>query len=211
MNFGLAQIDLALFRVQTQLVRLIDGIRLCAGLLVHVPQGDADARQQLACGEGLGQVVVRAEIEHRHLFLVLIARGDDDHRHFRPRPQAADDLRAVEVGQAQIQQHQVDGLCGQQAHGLLRRRRRAADVGFRFQRKADEIANLCVILDHEDMLMQTVHCTSSSIGSSKVKTAPPPSRLCAMMLPPCALAIASQMDSPSPTPRAASALFPRVV
>ena len=148
MNLIFAQIDLALFRVQAQLARLIDGIRLRAGLLVHVPQGDADARQQLAGGEGLGQIVVRAEIEHRHLFLVLIARGDDDDRHLRPRPQAADDLRAVEVGQTQIQQHQVDGLRGQKAQGFLRCGRSVADIGFGFQREADEMANLCVVLDH---------------------------------------------------------------
>jgi hypothetical protein len=61
-------------------------LRRCSGRCRAVaaraaPQDGAHARQQLARGEGLGDVVVGAELEADHAVDLVAARSEEEHRH----------------------------------------------------------------------------------------------------------------------------------
>ena len=74
---------------------------LACGIVRHISQvalGGAQAREQLADREGLGEVVVSPGVERLDLVGVVGARGQNDDRHRRPGAYALDDLDAVEVG-----------------------------------------------------------------------------------------------------------------
>ena len=73
----------------------------------RVTQRRADAREQLHRAEGLGQVVVGAHVECGRLVDLRTAGRDDDDRHPAPGADGADDLAAVHIRQAEIQQQQV--------------------------------------------------------------------------------------------------------
>jgi hypothetical protein len=72
----------------------------------------------------LGQVPERAFLDPLHRVLDAAVAGQDDHRQVRADAAgAAQDLRAVEVGEPYVQQHEVRGLapdCGQGANTVGR-------------------------------------------------------------------------------------------
>ena len=72
----------------------------------------AHARQQLADIERLVDVVVGAEIERLDLFGFALARRQDDDRHIGPFARPPDDVLAVAIRQAKIEQHDVGRLGG---------------------------------------------------------------------------------------------------
>ena len=55
--------------------------------LAPAPEHRAHPRDELARGERLGHVVVRAELETHHLVDLAVLRGQHDHRHVGPGPQ----------------------------------------------------------------------------------------------------------------------------
>ena len=64
------------------------------------------AGMELVDAEGLGQIVVGAEVESLDLAALVGTAGEHDDRHGRALfPQAADDLEAVDAGQAEIEDH----------------------------------------------------------------------------------------------------------
>ena len=82
----------------------------------------ADARQQLARVEGLGQVVVGAELEADDLVDVLAPRREHQDRQRRPlgrRPDAATDLQAVDAGQHHVEQDDVEAAAAQRGQAAL--------------------------------------------------------------------------------------------
>ena len=84
-----------------------------------VPQGHAQAGQQFADAERLGQIIVGPGVQGLDL-LVFLAAGRKDHdRHLRPLADLPDHLHAVDVGQSQVEDHQIRLLAG----GLHARRR----------------------------------------------------------------------------------------
>jgi hypothetical protein len=70
-------------------------------------QHRADAGDELARGERLGDVVVCAEFQADHLVDLGVARGHDDDRDVGTGPQAAAYLGAREPGQHHVEQHHV--------------------------------------------------------------------------------------------------------
>jgi hypothetical protein len=68
-----------------------------------VTQQDTDPREELPHPERLRHVVIGARVERRHLVGFLAPRGQDEDGHRRPLAQAPDDLAAVDVGQAEIE------------------------------------------------------------------------------------------------------------
>ena len=73
-------------------------------------QQRADARQQLARREGLGQVVVGALVQRLDLVGLVGAHRQDEDRRRHPGAQLAADLDAAAVGQRQIEHHEVGRL-----------------------------------------------------------------------------------------------------
>ena len=65
-----------------------------------MPQRRANAGQQFAGAEGLGQIVVGAAVEGGDFLLLLIAGRKDDDRRFQPFSQTLQHFLAVDVRQA---------------------------------------------------------------------------------------------------------------
>ena len=71
-------------------------------------QGGADPGQQLLDGEGLGDIVVRPQIQAGHLVHGGVPGGEQDHRQGLVLPaDAPQHLQPVEPGQHDVQQHQL--------------------------------------------------------------------------------------------------------
>ena len=66
-----------------------------------------DPRDELAQPERLDDVVVRAELEPDDAVDLLALRRDHDDRHVRAGPQLAADREAVDIGQPNVEQHEV--------------------------------------------------------------------------------------------------------
>ena len=81
-----------------------------AGGGARAPQHGANPREELARVEGLGEVVVRADLEPDHLVHVLALGGQHDDGQGGPLGRRADlaaDLEAVHAGQHQVEQDEV--------------------------------------------------------------------------------------------------------
>src|SRR5262249_17493593 len=104
------------------LPRVVGGVRGVRGQVDGVPAdpggrcglgrvpaaGDgADAGEELVDAEGLGGVGVGAGVERVDLVAAAGTPGQHDDRHRGPAAQSADDVNAVDVGQAQIEHDQV--------------------------------------------------------------------------------------------------------
>ena len=125
------------------------GGRRCA--LGAAAQDGADARQQLARLEGLGQVVVGAELEADDAVGVLAERAEHDHRHARRREPPAE-REAVLARQHQVEhderrplrreraihRHAVAGLGDPEA--VLR------------EERAGQLPDLGVVVDDQDQI-----------------------------------------------------------
>ncbi|GAO25994.1 hypothetical protein ALISP_5814 [Alicycliphilus sp. B1] len=87
-------------------------------------QDGAYAREQLAWLEGLGQVVVGADLQADHAVHGVALGGEHQHRHLggraRQRAYAPAHLQAVHVGQHQVQDHQVGQLAALQLRQAAR-------------------------------------------------------------------------------------------
>ena len=68
---------------------------------------DANPRQQLLDGEGLGDVVVRTRVEARDLVHHGVPRGEHDDGRRLLAADAAEDLHAVELGEEYVEKNQV--------------------------------------------------------------------------------------------------------
>ncbi len=71
---------------------------------------DADAGQQFAHAERLGQVVVGAGVERGDLVFLLPASREHDHRRRQPFAQGSQHVQAVLVRQAQIEDDEIGRL-----------------------------------------------------------------------------------------------------
>ena len=74
-------------------------------LLQAVTQRGPQARHQFLGPERLGDVIVGAEIESRHLGRLVAAARQHDDGHRRQRADVGDQLEPVAIGQAEIEQH----------------------------------------------------------------------------------------------------------
>ena len=73
---------------------------------------------QLRATERLDQIVVGAGLENGDDLRIAVAGGGDDDRDVIDRPQHCEHVTAVEVGQSQIEHHQVRMLGHDQVQGL---------------------------------------------------------------------------------------------
>ena len=74
----------------------------------RAPQGGLDPAAELAHREGLGDVVVGADLEPGDLVGLAAFRGQHDDRHLAARAQLAADLDPVELGQHQVEDDEVE-------------------------------------------------------------------------------------------------------
>lgn len=75
-----------------------------------------DPGHQLPDGEGLGDVVVRTQVQAQNFVLLLLPGGDNQHRGVFPLvPEELAHLKAVHLRQHEVQQDQVGTLLQGQA------------------------------------------------------------------------------------------------
>ena len=108
----------------------------------------ADARDELTNAERLHDVVVRTELETDHAVDLLAARRHDDDRNGRLCADATADVEAVEVGQAQVEQHDVGGRRGQR---LVSRRGPHDGEAFAPQTLGERDRDRVVVFDEQDI------------------------------------------------------------
>jgi hypothetical protein len=81
----------------------------------------SDPGVQLIHGERLGEVVVGARLETVDLVAFVAARREDDDGRRGLAPNAPDHIDAIEIGQAQVEQHQVRSVGVPEAHRFVSR------------------------------------------------------------------------------------------
>jgi hypothetical protein len=116
------------------------------------PQQGANARQELLERERLGQVIVGAEVESRHLVVDGVARGQEEDRTpdalLAERPEH---LEAVAAGQHDVEDDEVVGMVVEgQLQGRIPVGGDLDGVPFLLETLPDEARNLALVLHHQD-------------------------------------------------------------
>ena len=125
------------------------------------PARGTHARQQFADAERLGQVVVCPGVERRDLVGLPRSRRQHDDRRLRPTAEVADELDAVAVGQAQVEDHQFGPARGGVGQRL------PDGVGFdhvpalALERHADEAPDLALVLDQQCQRRGVAHAADA--------------------------------------------------
>ncbi len=100
----------------------------------HAAEYRAHAGQQLLDVERLGDVVVGAGVERGDLVVLAVARGEDDDRYVAERAHPAQGLDAVEIGKAEVEQHDIRTAVGDEDEPLLARSRHSITSSARARR-----------------------------------------------------------------------------
>ena len=130
-----------LVEVYFQIQGLID---LAVGVSAAVAQSGADAGRQLVRIEGLGDIVVGPQIQCGHLFLFLVAGGDDEDGDMAPTAQLFQHLESVHVRQTQVQQDQIGTEGGRKAEPLSAGQSRGGRIAVLVQERRD--IRTCVLV-----------------------------------------------------------------
>lgn len=104
-------VDLLGGQVDGELVGLHRHVILAAPGGLGAADGGPQPGQQLVHAEGLGDVVVGTRVQRLDLLVGGVPGGEHDDRHPGPAAQPLDHVDAVEVGQAQVEHHDV-GVAG---------------------------------------------------------------------------------------------------
>ncbi len=170
----------------------------------------AGASEQLLHAEGLRDVVVGPGVERRDLVGLRLAHREHDHRHVAERADAPDHLGAVEVGQPEVEQHEVGRLLGGAHDALLARADRGDLVAVGLEARAQRPPDLRLVVDHqhpaharrllrarEHSLVRRRRCDRDLEGERRHRPAGASS---IQMRPPWAVTIAFAIARPSPVP-----------
>src|SRR6266540_4207934 len=183
-----------------------DLLRLCPAEL------GPETGQDLLHPEWLGHVIVGPGVEGRDLVGLLVPDGKDDDRDVGEGPHPTDHLGAVEIGKAQIQEHQVRSVLGRCHHGLLAGAGGLDRVAVGLQARPQGPSNLGLVVHHQDRGHGAGSCFTgcdSATGSSKTTAVPPDGDPSTQMRPPCASTTARAIARPRPLPVRPLAPSPR--
>ncbi len=118
---------------------------------VRPPQEGLDAAHELAQPEGLGQVVVRPELEPDHLVDLVIAGGQHEDRHLGAcRADTAEDLESIDPGQPHVQDHEVRRLVRGDLESLFAGARDRDLVALLLEGVLDPPRDGVLVLDDQD-------------------------------------------------------------
>jgi hypothetical protein len=113
-------------------------------------QGRLDAAAELAHREGLGDVVVGADLQPADLVGLASLRGQHDDRHLAAGAELAADFDAVQLGQHQVEDDQVEAPLLEAPQRLPAVQRRGDVVAVLPQRVAEQRLNRLLVVDEED-------------------------------------------------------------
>jgi hypothetical protein len=115
------------------------------------PDQRTDARHQLGHGEGLHHVVVGAEVEAVHAVVHLVARREQQHRHpLRAAAQPAQHLEAVDIGQPDVEDHEIEALARRRLDRQLAARHHVDRIALGTQDAGKALVQGSVVLDDQD-------------------------------------------------------------
>ena len=110
-----------------------------------------DPSQKFPNRERLGQIVVGARLESRHLVVLGSAGGQHQDVQRRPRPaESATDLDSVEIRQHEIEQDEIKCLFGAEAHGVFAELARDNLVTRSREQVGETLAEGLLVLDDEN-------------------------------------------------------------
>jgi hypothetical protein len=127
------------------------------GGALETAQNGFDARQELAGGEGLGDVIVGAELKAEDAVVFAGASGDEDDGDGAERgviAQATANVEAVAAGNHDVEQKQRGGLTFGVGNQIRGGRINAGGEAGGFKVMLDQAGDIGVILKHEDGLAQ---------------------------------------------------------
>ena len=181
-------------------------LRLCT------PQCGAGPCEQFLHPERLGDEIIRAGVERGDLVLLGVPHGEHDHRDLAEGSDPADHLGAVEVGQAQIQQHQVGGPLGRRHNALLAGANRGHVVSVGLKAGAQGTTDLGFVVDDQHHAHAAVSGSAwiASSGTSNTTAVPPTGASSIHTLPPWASTIACTIARPEPAPGSLGTHLPPV-
>ncbi len=130
-------------------------------------QQGAQAGEQLLALERLDEVVVGARVQALDARVDGVARGEHEDRHVVGRAQPAGDLDAVELGQPEVEDHEVGVVGGRLAQRRLAVAGDAHLVAVQAQRALERLGDLVVVLDdeHAGVTAGRGHCTARGYGA----------------------------------------------
>ena len=125
------------------------------------------AREQLLALERLDEVVVGARVQPLDARLDGVARGQHQDRHVVGRAQAAGDLDPVELGQPEVEDHEVGVVGGRLAQRGLAVTGDAHLVALQAQRALERLGDLVVVLhdEHARVTAGPGHRTARGYGA----------------------------------------------
>src|SRR5690606_6345607 len=161
--------------------------------------------------ERLGDVVVGPLLEAAHRVVDAVARRQYDHREtLAPGAHLAEHFAAVEPGQTEVEDHQVEGVVAGERNGVRAGADGNGGVAVGAQTLLEVRDDALLVLGDQDPChggdpspsATSSTARSASTGIVIVNLAPPPSTLATSTTPLWARAITSTIDSPMPIPSA---------
>ena len=134
--------------------------------------GGADPGQQLVRAEGLGEVIIRAEVQCGDLVLLMRAGGDHHHRQSGPGANLPENVQPVHVRQAQVQNHQIGTVRGDHGHGLGPGGGPHGLIAIGGENGGDEVGDALFILHNENFFPDIHREASFEMGRRKINSAP---------------------------------------
>ena len=120
------------------------------GLRLRAAHQRAHARGEFGHREGLGHVVVGAEVQAADAVVERVARGEHQHRRaVAGGAQPPQHLEAVDAGQADVQDDQVEALLAGAEHRVLARGHHVHRVAFALEDARDPARQRRVVLDDQ--------------------------------------------------------------
>ena len=141
---------------------------------IRAAQQRLDPAHQLAQPERLGQVVVGAELEPDDLVDLVVARGQDQHRHLGPRgAQTAQDLEAVHPGEADVEDHEIGRLARGDLEAFLTGAGDRDLVPLLLEGVLDAARDRVLVFDDEDGGCHAGDATPASLDSPRARLVVP--------------------------------------
>ena len=142
---------LAALEVDHQLALADRLLELLVGLRQRrAPQHGLHAAAELAHREGLGDVVVGAQLQAEHLVDLLGLGGEHDDRHGAARADLAADVEAVELGQHHVEHDEVEAVLAQPVERLAAVERGDDVVALLAQRVGEQLLHRQLVVHEQD-------------------------------------------------------------
>ena len=120
-------------------------------------QRHAHAREQFRHAKGLGHIIVRAAIQRFHLIALVRARGNHHDGRLQHGAHKADQFHPIPIRQVQLQEHQIRAMGKQQQARLRQGLRVEHAIAARPQRGREQIADVPVLIHHQNALVHSAH------------------------------------------------------